>query len=215
MKYHTILFDLDGTLTDPGLGITNAVMYALDKLGYPVPPRASLYKFIGPPLQDSFAQFYSMDARRVELAVRFYREYYAAAGKFENGVYSGVPAALKALKEQGCHLLVATSKPESFSVEIIEHFGLAPYFDGVCGSTMDASRCKKGQVIAYALQTHKIDPAVAVMVGDREHDVIGAKENNLPCVGVLYGYGSRAELLAAGAAALAQTPGELAEILEA
>ena len=211
MPYQTVLFYLDGTLTDPGLGITNSILYALKKMGYPTPPRQSLYRFIGPPLLESFALLCGAD-KAVE-ATHCYREYFAVEGKFENQVYEGVPALLQKLKAQGLRLAVATSKPEEFSIEIVEHFGLAPYFDFVAGSAMDGSRSKKGEVIAYALERGKIDPAATVMVGDREHDVIGAKENGLPCFGVLYGYGNEDELLHAGAMGLAKAPADLFSLL--
>lgn len=214
MRFETVFFDLDGTLTDPGLGITNSVMYALEKLGYAVPPRQELYRFIGPPLLDSFMNFYDMDEAKAEEAIRLYRERFSVTGKFENQVYPGIPELLQKLKDAGCRLVVATSKPEEFSVDIVEHFGLAGYFDAVCGSTMDHSRGSKGKVIAYALESRSIDPATVIMVGDREHDVLGARENGLPCIGVSYGYGSREELETSGAVAVADSPAALFTALE-
>ena len=204
--YNTILFDLDGTLTDPGIGITNSVAYALKKHGIEVTDRTKLYPFIGPPLLDSFQRFYGFSEEQSEQAVADYREYFREKGLFENEVYSGVEELLQHLKESGKRLIIATSKPEEFAVRILEHFGLAKYFDHIVGATMDSSRSKKGDVIAYALEVCGItDKTDVVMVGDREHDVLGAKENGLDSVGVLYGYGSCEELEKAGATCVAET----------
>jgi len=204
--YNTILFDLDGTLTDPGLGITNSAAYALKKHGIEVTDRTVLYPFIGPPLLDSFQRFYGFSEEQSEQAVADYREYFREKGLFENEVYSGVEELLQRLKESGKRLIIATSKPEEFAVKILKHFGLASYFDYIVGATMDSSRSKKGDVIAYALEVCGItDKTDVVMVGDREHDVLGAKENGLDSVGVLYGYGSREELEKAGATCVAET----------
>ena len=204
--YNTILFDLDGTLTDPGLGITNSAAYALKKHGIEVADRTVLYPFIGPPLLDSFQRFYGFSEDQSEQAVADYREYFREKGLFENEVYSGVEELLQHLKESGKRLIIATSKPEEFAVKILKHFGLASYFDYIVGATMDSSRSKKGDVIAYALEVCGItDKTDVVMVGDREHDVLGAKENGLDSVGVLYGYGSREELEKAGATCVAET----------
>lgn len=211
--YESILFDLDGTLTDPGLGITNSVMHALGKMGYEVPEREELYKFIGPPLHDSFRGYYGMTGEQAEEAVRLYREYFSVDGLLENEVYDGIPEMLIRLKAAGKHLVLATSKPEKFAKAIMRHFGLDQYVCDIAGATMDTSRSKKGQVIAYALKEFGVDPATAIMVGDREHDVIGAKENNLPCVGVTFGYGSREELVSSGAIAAVDSPEELGRYL--
>lgn len=211
--YQTILFDLDGTLTDPGLGITNSVMYALEKMGYKVPPREELYKFIGPPLLDSFQVYFGMTPKQAEEAVRRYREYFSQGGLTENEVYPGIPEMLEELVKAGKHLVLATSKPEKFARIIMAHFGLDRYVRDIAGATMDPSRSKKGDVIAYALREFGVDPVSAVMVGDREHDVIGGRENGLPTVGVTFGYGSREELEEAGAAAVADSPAQLLEIL--
>lgn len=214
MRYEYVLFDLDGTLTDPGVGITNSVMHALEKFGIHESNREKLYPFIGPPLWDSFMKFYGMTWEEADRAVAGYREYFSVKGLFENEVYEGIPELLADLQAQGKHLAVATSKPEKFAVQIMEHYGLAQYCDLIAGSTMDQGRSKKGDVIRYALaQLSGATTENTIMVGDREHDVLGAKENNLPCVGVLFGYGSRAELEAAGAAEIAATVAELGEIL--
>ncbi len=211
--YQTILFDLDGTLTDPGLGITNSVMYALEKLGYDVPPREALYKFIGPPLHDSFRIYYGMDEDQAAEAVRLYRVWFADKGLFENEVYDGIPELLEALTKAGKRLVLATSKPEKFARTIMAHFGLDAWVPQIAGATMGTERNTKGKVIAYAMEAFGIDPETAVMVGDREHDIFGGKENGLPGVGVTFGYGSREELETAGAVAVAETPAELLEIL--
>lgn len=205
MQFETILFDLDGTLTDPGLGITNSVMFALERFGIHESDRQKLYPFIGPPLWDSFMSFYGMSREEADRAVTVYREYYADRGLFENTVYPGIPQMLEDLRVQGKTLAVATSKPEGFSVKILEHFGLAKFFDRIAGASMDQSRSRKADVIRYALsELPQADPRTTVMVGDREHDVLGAREVGLPCVGVLYGYGNRPELEAAGALSIAE-----------
>lgn len=205
MQFETILFDLDGTLTDPGLGITNSVMFALERFGIHESDRQKLYPFIGPPLWDSFMRFYGMSREEADRAVTVYREYYADRGLFENTVYPGIPQMLEELRAQGKTLAVATSKPEGFSVKILEHFGLAKFFDRIAGASMDQSRSRKADVIRYALsELPQADPRTTVMVGDREHDVLGAREVGLPCVGVLYGYGDRPELEAAGALSIAE-----------
>ena len=209
----SILFDLDGTLTDPGVGITGSVMYALEQLGIPVPPRQELYKFIGPPLRDSFRDFYGMNEEEAAEAVRLFRVYFAETGLHENELYDGVKPMLRALDEAGYHLVLATSKPEQWARVIMGHFGLDAYVRDIAGATMDHSRTKKGDVIAYAMERFGVDPGSAVMVGDRKHDIEGGKANGLPGVGVTYGYGDRAELEKAGAAAIADTPEELLTIL--
>lgn len=213
-NYEIILFDLDGTVTEPGLGITNAVMYALDKYNIQVTDRTELYRFIGPPLRDSFRDFYGFSDGQAEEAVRFYREYYGKTGLFENEVYAGMDTLLAGLKSAGFTVAMATSKPQEYSERILEHFGLFGYFNFVAGATMDGSRSKKGDVIAYALDSLKVtDRARVLMVGDRRQDMIGAKENGLDALGVLYGYGDRAELTKAGADHIAETVQELTEFL--
>lgn len=205
--YQFLLFDLDGTLTDPGLGITNSVRYALNKFHIEEPDRTALYRFIGPPLLDSFMEFYGFSREQSDLAVQYYREYFKVKGLYENQVYDGIPALLTALKERGKTLLLATSKPEEYAVEILKHFHLEHYFDFVAGATMDGSRSKKADVIAHALDLGQISRlSSAVMIGDREHDILGAGQMGLDSIGVLYGYGSEAELRAAGATHIAKDP---------
>lgn len=213
-SYSTILFDLDGTLTDPGRGITNSILYALDKMGIPKPPREELYAFIGPPLKEMFMTHFNLSDAQGEEALRCYREYFSVDGLFENEVYAGIPELLEALRRAGTTLLVATSKPEVFTLRILERFDLARYFHFVAGSTLDGGRVHKEDVIAYALKTYALtDFSQIVMVGDRKFDVEGAKANNLPCIGVTYGYGSKEELEKAGAIATANTPQELVHLL--
>ena len=203
--YQTILFDLDGTLTDPGLGITNSVMYALKKFNIEVEDRSSLYKFIGPPLRESYAKYYHFSDEEITRAVAYYREYFSVKGIYENELYEGIAEMLEQIKDSGRKVVLATSKPEEFAAEILRYFHIDHYFDFVAGSTMDGTRVGKADVIAYALESHGItDLSLAVMVGDREHDILGAGEIGLDSIGVLYGYGSREELENAGATYIAE-----------
>lgn len=203
--YNTVLFDLDGTLTNPGRGITNSVAYALKKYGIEVNDRKELYKFIGPPLLDSFMKYYGFSEEEAETAIAYYREYFRDTGIFENEVYDGIPELLEEIRNSGRKIILATSKPEEFAKRILVHFGLDKYFDFAAGATMDSSRNKKGDVIAYALKESGCSSENAVMVGDRLHDILGAKENGLDSIGVLFGYGSREELENAGADYIAET----------
>ena len=212
MKQKYILFDLDGTLTDPMMGITKSVRYALNYYGIEVNDLNDLLPFIGPPLRDSFRDFYGFDEVKANEAVIKYREYFSTKGIFDNKVYDGIVDCLTALKENGKVLLVATSKPEKFAKQIIDHFDLAQYFDFVGGSEFN-SREKKAEVINYVLEKNKILAADAIMVGDRKHDIIGAHENNLPCVGVIYGYGSLEELMENQADYLVDTVAKLTDLL--
>lgn len=214
MKKTYILFDLDGTLTDPMIGITKSVQYALRFYGIEESNLNTLCPFIGPPLKDSFMKYYHFPESQAEEAIKKYREYFSVTGIFENRVYDGIEELLKELKSCGKRLLVATSKPEEFAVQILEHFGLAQYFEYICGASMDEKRVKKGDVIAYAIEMAGIeDISLAVMVGDREHDIIGAKENGMDSIGVLFGYGSRKELEEAGAHLIGESVKELTKLL--
>jgi len=197
MNYDYILFDLDGTLTDPGLGITNSAMYALDKFDIKVADRSLLYHFIGPPLRESFIKHYSFTADQAEKAYDYFGEYYRDKGIYENSVYDGIPRLLQHLKDNGKSLVVATSKPTVYAIQVLDFFDLSNYFVFVAGCELDGTRVKKDEVIAYALKHCKIDSRRAVMIGDREHDIIGAKKNGVASIGVLYGYGSREELAGA------------------
>lgn len=209
-----VFFDLDGTLTDPALGITNSILYALEKMGKPRPPREELYCFIGPPLLTAFQEYLGMTEPEAEEAIVRYREYFSVTGLLENMPYEGVENMLAELKNDGRILCVATSKPETFAVRILEYFGLAPYFDKICGASMDASRNTKTAVLEYLLAQMGSDaPDSAVMIGDRHHDIEGAKNVGIPSVGVLWGYGSREELSAAGADRIAADMTELVGIV--
>lgn len=209
--YETILFDLDGTLTDPGIGITNSVWYALEKYNIAVKEREELYCFIGPPLIDSFQKYYGFSLEQAREAVDYYRKYFTEKGMFENEVYEGIETLLGQLKSAGKTLLVATSKPEVFAKKILAHFNLDQYFDFIAGATLDETRVKKAEVIEYVLDSCGIkELSKVVMVGDREHDVIGAKKVGIDCIGVLFGYGSKEELEQAGADYIAETVGDIA-----
>ena len=214
MKKRYVFFDLDGTLTDPMAGITKSVQYALKAYGIEEPDLKALCPFIGPPLKDSFMNYYDFPEEQAQEAIGKYREYFADRGIFENEVYPGIEELLRDLKRAGAILIVATSKPETFAVRILEHFHLKPYFDYICGATMDETRVRKGEVIAYALEKAGIENVEeALMVGDREHDVIGARQNHMDSIGVLFGYGSREELEKAGATEIAETVEDLKRLL--
>lgn len=211
-KIKNLLFDLDGTLTDPMEGITKSVQYALKKQGIIEEDLWNLTKFIGPPLMDSFQKYYGFSEEEAKQAVVDYREYFAPTGKFENKVYEGIPAMLAALKEQGFTLALATSKPEVFALDILEHFELKQYFDFVGGALLDG-RTDKAEVISYVLTSIEAKKEETVMIGDREHDLIGAAKNGLFSVGVLYGYGDREEHEKAGAGQIVETVEELKDYL--
>lgn len=212
MHCDIILFDLDGTLTDSGPGIMKAGQYALRAFGIERDWR-ELSFFVGPPLSETFARF--VRAENVDAAVAKFREYYQQDGWLDNAPYPGIPTLLAHLKSEGKRLFVATSKLDIMAERILEHFGLAPYFDAICGAPEgDREAGKKVNVVKAALKAAGCDDlSRAVMVGDREHDVLGAKKNGLPCIGAVYGYGSAEELTAAGAAALAETVDELHKLL--
>lgn len=195
MKYAYIFFDLDGTLTDPALGITNAVMYALRHYGIDVRDRRELYPFIGPPLTDSFERYFGFTHEQAVEAVEVYRVYFRDIGLFENTVYPGIPELLSALTAAGAKLVLATSKPTVFAERILEHFGLRQFFHLVCGSELNGERVEKADVIRYALEKLAVtDQSRVVMVGDRSFDIEGAAACGLSAIGVSYGYGSAEEL---------------------
>ncbi len=211
---NTILFDLDGTLTDPQEGITKSYQYALSAFGIQEDPE-SLTRFIGPPLRETFATL-GFSPADVERAVAKYREYFAETGIFENAVYPGVPEALKTLHERGRILCVATNKVTEFARRILEHFSLARYFAVVSGDKMDGSLANGGkrEIIRIALEAAGVtDLSAAVMVGDRKHDILGAKSAGIETIGVLYGYGTREELTEAGADYLVNDAKELTDLL--
>lgn len=216
MNYQYILFDLDGTITESGPGIMNSVAYALKKLGAKEQPESVLRKFVGPPLAQSFMNFCGIPKEETDYAISLYREYYKRQGMFENKIYPGVEEMLGILKKNGKKLAVATSKPEVFSVQILKYFHMADYFELICGATLDEKRVKKEEVIQYTLESLKIRPEEkkkVLMVGDREHDILGARRNGLDSMGVLYGYGNRSELAGAGADYIVETAAEISELL--
>ena len=207
----TILFDLDGTLTDSGEGIINCAILALQHFGLPIPERKTLRVFVGPPLHETFIKF-GVPADKADEAVAVYRSRYIPIGMFENAPYPGIRELLETLKAQGHRLYVATSKPEWMAEEILKKFQLDSYFDLICGATMDTSRTEKSQVIAYLLEQAG-DASNAIMVGDTKYDVIGAAAHGIPTVGVAWGYGEVADMQEAGAAAIATTTQELLTLL--
>lgn len=195
--YNTILFDLDGTLTDPMIGITNSIIYSLSKMNIETPERDALIPFIGPPLSESYEVYYNLTGEQNDAAITYYREYFSETGLYENKPYQGIEIVLNALVDQGKTLYVATSKPEVFAKTILEHFNLSHYFKGIVGSNLDGTRTHKGEVIAHVVDKYQVDVNTAVMIGDRMHDINGGKMNNMDTVGVYYGYGSEEEIKAA------------------
>ena len=211
--YSYLFFDLDGTLTDPAPGITNSFIHAYKTFGMEVPSYEQLCTYIGPPLRYTFEKQFGFSGNKIDEGVKIYREYYSEKGLFENSVFPGIEDMLKKLKNQGVNLSVATSKPEHFTIKSLEKFGIAQYFDFICGSNMDETRSKKSEVIAYALERNgNPDPKTVLMIGDRFHDVEGAKENGIKCAGVLFGYGDKEELEKAGADYLCSSVEELSEL---
>lgn len=214
MKANVILFDLDGTLTDSAPGIINSIRYALEKHGLDVPEENELRKFVGPPLKEQFQKVFGLSDAEGEEMVASYREYYSTKGIYENRVYEGIPEMLSRLRKAGVRLMMATSKPEKYARIIAEHFRFAEYFEYMGGACMDGTRTDKYAVIEYVLDTCKVtDRDHVVMVGDRSHDMVGAKRAGIHSLGVLYGYGSREELEESGAELFAETPEEAADIL--
>ena len=207
----TILFDLDGTLTDSGEGIIKSSAMVLEKYGLPVPSFEEMRVFVGPPLHETFHKF-GVPEDKCDDAVELYRTRYCTVGKFENVPYPGIRELLETLKGQGHQLFVATSKPEGMSIEILEHFDLAKYFDLICGATLDRSRLEKSDVISYLLQQAG-DKNNAIMVGDTVFDVVGAAAHGIPTIGVAWGYGKVEDMKSAGAAAIADTPEQLLDLL--
>ena len=212
MSKKAIFFDLDGTLTDSGEGIINCAILALEYFGLPIPSREAMRVFVGPPLDQSFIN-HGVPADRADEAIRVYRSRYTTIGKFENFPYPGIRELLEALQSRGHRLFVATSKPEGMSVEILEKFELAQYFELICGATLDGSRSKKEDVIAYLLGKTG-DMENVIMVGDTKFDVLGAKAHGIPTIGVSWGYGNVADMIKAGAAGIADTPEQLLQMLK-
>lgn len=207
----TILFDLDGTLTDSGEGIINCAILALEHFGLPIPDREEMRSFVGPPLHESFIR-HGVPADKTDEAIRVYRSRYVPIGAYENTPYPGIRELLEELKAEGHTLYVATSKPEEMSVKILEHFDLAKYFDRICGASLDTSRSSKEDVIAYLLSLSGRAKSI-VMVGDTKFDILGAKAHGIPAIGVSWGYGKTKEMADAGAKAIANTMSELLTLL--
>jgi phosphoglycolate phosphatase len=205
-----IFFDLDGTLTDPKPGITRSIQYALGKLGCAVPSEDELTWCIGPPLRASLKKLVGTEDL-ADTALSLYRERFADIGLFENEVYPGIEHSLSVLAKSGRRLFVATSKPGVYAERIIDHFKLRGYFERIFGSELDGRRADKTELLRHALETMAVAPSRAIMIGDRSHDMVGARNNGMTAVGVLYGYGSEQELVAAGAHQVCATPHRLLE----
>jgi phosphoglycolate phosphatase len=208
-----VLLDLDGTLTDPREGIVNCIRHALDRLGEPYPTDGELERYIGPPLHASFEVLFGVASPKIAKAIALYRERFSSIGMLENKIYPGIPAALRGLKELGATLFVATSKPTVFAEKIVDHFGLAGDIHAVFGSELDGTRSDKAELIAHVLAAKSLERDRTCVVGDREHDIKGAKANGVAAIGALWGYGSRTELLDAGAMVVCEKPGQLCDVL--
>lgn len=218
MRYINVFFDLDGTITEPAQGITNGIKYALSKYGIHVEDRTELYPFIGPPIRDSFKRFYSFSDEQVEEAVSYYREYYSTQGILENEIMSGMENALIKLKNAGCKLYVATSKPEIYAIQILQNLKLDKYFEIIAGGLLDGSRDNKNEIIKYLLDKAGIDEQSeeirnTVMVGDRKFDVLGAQFFNMDNIAVTFGYGDRAEFAECNAMKIVDTAEELTDYI--
>ena len=207
-----ILLDLDGTLTDSREGIFNCIRHAFEGLEHPCPDDVELRRFLGPPLSETFGAVFGMGSPRVTRAIELYRERFTVSGMFENAVYAGIPEALARLRERGARLMIATTKPTVYAERIVEHFGLGRDIEAVFGSELDGTRSDKRDLIAWILKTRALSALATRMVGDREHDMHGAAANGVFGIGVLWGFGSREELLDAGARALCDTPASLCAV---
>jgi phosphoglycolate phosphatase len=211
---NVVLFDLDGTVSDPKVGITRSIQYALAGLNRPVPTEDALTWCIGPPLRQSFATLLqTSDFTAIERAIDLYRDRFARVGLFENTLYPEIPDLLQALCRDGYQCFIATSKPQVFARRIIEHFQLTTLFDGIYGSELDGTHSDKGELLDLIIQLEQLSPQATVMIGDRKHDIIGAKRHNLTTIGVTYGYGTAAELIDHGADYLAHKPAEILTLL--
>lgn len=215
-KYNYVFFDLDGTIIDTGEGVMTSVKYSLEKMGIEAPAMEELRKFVGPPLLVSYREFYGMNEEDARKAVSLYREFYKDNGLFMGAPYEGVMETFAKIKEMGLKLVVATSKPEEYSVKIAKHFGFYQYFDMICGATFDGTRDNKADIIRYAFDKMGIDENDCddvIMVGDRKFDIIGAKSVGMKSVAVLYGYGNRAEFEEAGADYIVEKATDVLDIL--
>lgn len=215
MQFDTIIFDLDGTLTDPVQGITRSIRYALDKLERPAPAAVDLHWCIGPPLLESFRKLLGHNhSDLAPSALTHYRERFSQTGLFENRVYQKIPELLKQLVNKKRSVMIATSKPGVYAVDIIDHFGLRPYFARIYGSELSGELVDKSELLHHIINKESLDRTKTVMVGDRRHDIIGAKNNGLACIGVTYGYGSKQELLDSGADWLVDDPMDILTVIE-
>lgn len=214
VPYTIVMFDLDGTLTDPKAGITRSVQYALAKLGIDEPDLEHLTPFIGPPLRTTFQDVYRLTPAQAEAAVSHYREYFVHQGIYENALYEGIPQLLNSLRNVPLNIVLATSKPTVFATEILRHFDIEHFFDTVVGSYLDGTRSQKSEIIEHILGRYPDCPTTRfIMVGDRMHDIVGAQAHGIASIGVLYGYGSPDEIIAAGPTHVAQTVLQLLELL--
>ncbi|MEP1934980.1 MAG: HAD family hydrolase [Roseibium sp.] len=214
MSYSTVLFDLDGTLTDPFEGITKSIQFALEKMGVAPPDADELHWCIGPPLWDSFEGLLQTSDRKVlDQAVMHYRERYTVTGLFENMLISGIPELLQNLSAAGVRSFVCTSKPHTYAGKIVEHFGLMPFFNKDYGSELNGTRSAKADLISFILDEENLDASDVIMIGDRKHDLIGANANKVACVGVLWGYGSLEELQNERPVLIAERPTDISELL--
>ncbi|GIN85781.1 phosphoglycolate phosphatase [Heyndrickxia sporothermodurans] len=213
-KYKVILFDLDGTLSDPKVGITKSVQYALQEMGIIEPDIDKLDCFIGPPIQVSFSEYYNFDEVQTLKAIDLYRERYKEKGMFENELYSDIPLLLESLKEQGLTLVVATSKLTIFAEQILKYFYIDQYFQLIVGSNLDGTRISKTEIIQYILKKYKEhNLSNFIMIGDRKYDIIGANNTEIDSIGVTYGYGSYEELSQSNPTYIAQNVNQLKDIL--
>jgi phosphoglycolate phosphatase len=194
MKYINILFDLDGTLTDPYSGITNSVKYALNKFDIIEENNTKLKLFIGPPLEKSFLEYYNFSKNDAKTAVEYYREYFSEKGIYENNLYEGIDNVLKELNNRNKNCVIATSKPEVFANKITEYFNINNYFKYIVGSNLDGTLSEKEEIIKYIIEKYRFNKEETIMVGDRKYDIIGANKNGIDAIGVLYGYGTKEEL---------------------
>ncbi len=214
MGYKYLLFDLDGTITESAEGIINSVYYALTKAGMKVEDKNELYKFIGPPFHVSLSEYFNFNEEQVQETMGYYRERFSTIGIYENKLYDGIDTLLKELHENGKTIVLATSKPEIFAKRILDYFNITQYFTFVAGSNLDYTRAKKAEVIEYAMQSAGItDKDETIMIGDRLHDIEGAKAHGIKCIGVSYGYGSHEELEKYGADFVADTMDDIRRIV--
>lgn len=214
-KLTTLLFDLDGTLTDPMDGIHKCVCHALEQLSFPPPPASEVAGYIGPPLRETFAALcQSTDEILIERAVELYRERFASVGLYENTLYPEIPETLETLRSAGYRMFVATSKTQVFAERVLEHFSLAEYFIATHGGEFGNRLDNKAHLVGELLEKHALDPEATAMVGDRKYDIHAAKENGVWSIGITYGYGSREELLEAGADHICDTPREIAAYIK-